>query len=246
MEVHQLWCRCLSGLRLYCWLSKVRWTCWGVDKQWQSRIGSFVVNYTYCWMHICLQLINKPIACLPHIIHIVLVMNSTKFVNHEGTVMFSLDEQFMATMIAKSIKVTLALTSLSLITLSNMWMQKDTTDMLQQVLCSRVNYCQSDKKLLCCCFWRTIGNHESSSWNIWSKVRAPSQATLNQPRQSTWILDRRRFLGRVREWSNTISYMKRYIRTNCQVKDRDSRLNSKRKWNKKQRMEQKENNNPIG
>jgi hypothetical protein len=38
----------------------------------------------------------------------------------------------------------------------------------------------------------------------------------------------------VREWSNTISYIKRCIRTDCQVKDRDSRLNSKIKWNKKQ------------
>jgi hypothetical protein len=32
---------------------------------------------------------------------------------------------------------------------------------------------------------------------------------------STQVLDRRRCLGRVREWSNTISYMKRCIRTNC-------------------------------
>jgi hypothetical protein len=55
-------------------------------------------------MHICWQLINKPMACLPHIIYIVLVTNSTKFVNHDGTVTFSLDEQFMATMIAKKCK----------------------------------------------------------------------------------------------------------------------------------------------
>jgi hypothetical protein len=34
----------------------------------------------------------------------VLVTNSTKFVNRDGTVMFSLDEQFMATMIAKEHK----------------------------------------------------------------------------------------------------------------------------------------------
>jgi hypothetical protein len=34
----------------------------------------------------------------------VLVTNSTKFVNHDGTVTFSLDEQFMATMIAKKHK----------------------------------------------------------------------------------------------------------------------------------------------
>jgi hypothetical protein len=46
-------------------------------------------------MRICLQLINKPIACLPHIICIVLVMNSTKFV----TVAFSLENRWMATMI---------------------------------------------------------------------------------------------------------------------------------------------------
>jgi hypothetical protein len=34
----------LSGPRLYCRLSKVRWTCWGVDMRWQSRIESFVVK----------------------------------------------------------------------------------------------------------------------------------------------------------------------------------------------------------
>jgi hypothetical protein len=51
--------------------------------------------------------------------------------------------------------------------------------------------------------------------------------TSNQPRQSTQIQDRRRCLRRVREWSDTISYMKRCIRTDCQVKDRDLRLNSK-------------------
>jgi hypothetical protein len=155
-----------------------------------------------------------------------------------------------------------------------------------------------------CCFWRTTGNHGSSSWNIWSKVRAPSnvkpaKAKYTNPGQKkmpwksegmeqynqlheevrptvTWrteirdqIQDRRRCLGRVREWSNTISYMKRCDRlsregqrfeiksrteedaleewgngaiqsatwrgaTDCHVKDRDSRLNSKMKWNKKQ------------
>jgi hypothetical protein len=61
-------------------------------------------GYTYCWMCICLQLINKPIACLPCIIHIVLVMNSTKFVICDGTVTFSLDDQLMATMIAEKCK----------------------------------------------------------------------------------------------------------------------------------------------
>jgi hypothetical protein len=43
-------------------------------------------------------------------------------------------------------------------------------------------------------------------------VRALSQAMSNHLRQSTWILDRRRCLGRVREWSNTISYTKRCSR----------------------------------
>jgi hypothetical protein len=101
------------------------------------------------------------------------------------------------------------------------------------------------------------------------EARWEHQAMSNQPRQSTQIQDRRRCLGRVREWSNTISYMKRCDRlsregqrfeiksrteedaleewgngaiqsatwrgaTDCHVKDRDSRLNSKMKWNKKQ------------
>jgi hypothetical protein len=89
----------------------------------------------------------------------------------------------------------------------------------------------------CTVFQSTICNKFSSlmyqeCWKqlmeyISSKVRAPSQAMSNQPRQSTQIQDRRRCLGRVREWSNTISYMKRCIRTDCQVKDRDSRFNSK-------------------
>jgi hypothetical protein len=46
-------------------------------------------------------------------------------------------------------------------------------------------------------------------------LRAPSQAMSNQPRQSTQILDRKRCLGRVREWSDTISYMKSCVRTDC-------------------------------
>jgi hypothetical protein len=55
-------------------------------------------------MRICLQLINKPIACLPHIICIVLVMNSTEFVICDGTVAFSLENRWLATMIAKKRK----------------------------------------------------------------------------------------------------------------------------------------------
>ena len=51
-----------------------------------------------------LAIINMPIASMPHVIHIVLVMDSTKFVNGNSTVTFSLDEQFMATMIAKKCK----------------------------------------------------------------------------------------------------------------------------------------------
>jgi hypothetical protein len=54
-------------------------------------------------------------------------------------------------------------------------------------------------------------------------------SNIKPARQSTQILDRRRCLGRVREWSDTISYMKRCVRTDCRMKDRDSRLNSKRK-----------------
>ncbi len=106
----------------------------------------------------------------------------------------------------KSVKVTLTPTSLSLITLSNMQMQKDTTDMLWQVLCSLVNWLFSigqealglllllfsiGQEALGLLLLRTTGNHGTSSWNIWSKVRALSQATSNQPRQSTQIQDRR-------------------------------------------------------
>jgi hypothetical protein len=75
--------------------------------------------------------------------------------------------------------------------------------------------------------WRTTGYHGSSSWNTWSKWEPLSQATSNQPRQSTQIRDRTRCLGRVREWSHTISYMKRCARIDCQVKDRDSEFNAK-------------------
>jgi hypothetical protein len=34
----------LSGPRLYCQLSKVRWTCWGADMRQRSRIESFAVK----------------------------------------------------------------------------------------------------------------------------------------------------------------------------------------------------------
>ncbi len=137
----------------------------------------------------------------------------------------------------KSIKVALTLTSLSLLTLSCMQMHKDTTDMLWQVLCSQVIYCQSDKKLLGCCFWRTTGNHRISLWNIWSKVAESTVPSKVKPAKAKFInLEQKKmpWKSEVREWSDTISYMKRCIRTNCQVKDRDSGLNSKIKSNKKQ------------
>jgi hypothetical protein len=69
----------------------------------------------------------------------VLATNSTEFVIRDGTVAFSLDNQWMATMIAKKRKGDFDTYFLSLITLSNMQMQKDTTDMLRQVLCSQMN-----------------------------------------------------------------------------------------------------------
>jgi hypothetical protein len=50
----------------------------------------------------------------------------------------------------------------------------------------------------------------------------PAKAKYTNPGQK-----KQECLGRVREWGNTISYMKRCIRTDCQVKDRDSRFNSK-------------------
>jgi hypothetical protein len=70
--------------------------------QWQSRIESFTVKlYILLDTHLLAIDFNKPIACLSHIICIVLVTNSTKFVIHDGTVTLSLDNQWMATMIAK-------------------------------------------------------------------------------------------------------------------------------------------------
>ncbi len=71
-------------------------------------------------------------------------MNSTEFVIRDGTVVFSLDNQWMATMIAKKRKGDF-----------------DTYFFVIDIIVSR-----SDKKLLGCCFWRTIMNHGSSSWNI--------------------------------------------------------------------------------
>jgi hypothetical protein len=40
-------------------------------------------------------------------------------------------------------------------------------------------------------------------------------SNVEPAKTKTQILDRRRCLGRVREWSNTISYMKRCNRTDC-------------------------------
>jgi hypothetical protein len=67
----------------------------------------------------------------------------------------------MATMIAKKLKGDFdTYFFVIVITLSNMQMQKDTTDMLQWVVCSHVNYCQSDKKLLGCYFGEPLGTME--------------------------------------------------------------------------------------
>jgi hypothetical protein len=48
--------------------------------------------------------------------------------------------------------------------------------MLQQVLCSWVNYCQLDKKLLGCCFWRTTGNHDML-WFVSTKATFQKRRT---------------------------------------------------------------------
>jgi hypothetical protein len=93
-------------------------------------------------------------------------MNSTEFVICDGTVAFSLDNQWMATMIAKERKGDFDTYFFVIDNFVKHANAKDTTDMLQWGLCSQVNYCQSDKKLLGCCLWRTTGNHGSSSWNI--------------------------------------------------------------------------------
>jgi hypothetical protein len=57
--------------------------------------------------------------------------------------------------------------------------------------------------------------------------REPWKQLMEYMKQGAQIQDRRRCLGRVRECSDTISYMKRCIRTDCRVKDRDSRFISK-------------------
>jgi hypothetical protein len=101
----------LSGLKLYCQLSKVRWTCRGADMPWQSRIESFAVSYTNCQRCIYLQLINLPIACLPPSINIVLVTNTSEFQDANGFI-FTLNNKLMAKLIAKKHKG-------DLITLSN-------------------------------------------------------------------------------------------------------------------------------
>jgi hypothetical protein len=68
----------------------------------------------------------------------------------------------------------------------------------------------------------------------------PAKAKYTNPGQ-------KRCLGRVRECSNTISYMKICIRTDCQVKDRDLRFNSKiNETRSRCGTEQKEKSNPIG
>jgi hypothetical protein len=133
----------------------------------------------------------------------------------------------MANGLAKSVKETLTNTSLWSITLSNMWMWKGTTDMLWLVLWSWVNYCQVDRKLLGCCFWRTIGNHGSSLWPIYEvrwehhpKQHHPSQDQVHE----SWTEE-----DAMENWGNgaiqSASQGGASGRTNCWVKDRGSKLN---------------------
>jgi hypothetical protein len=107
-------------------------------------------------------------------------MNSTKFVVCNSTVTFSLDNQWMATMIAEKCKGDF---DTYFFVIDNFIKHANAKGYNRYVGTGALEPSESllvDKKLLGCCFWRTIGNHGSSSWNIWSKV--PSQAMLNQPR----------------------------------------------------------------
>jgi hypothetical protein len=96
----------------------------------------------------------------------VLVMNSTEFVIRNGTVAFSLDNWWMATMIAEKHKGDF---DTYFFVIDNFIKHVNAKGYNRHVATGAMqpsDYCQLDKKLFGCCFWRTIGNHGSSSWNI--------------------------------------------------------------------------------
>jgi hypothetical protein len=96
----------------------------------------------------------------------VLATNSTEFVIRDGTVAFSLDNQWMATMIAKKRKGDF---DTYFFVIDNFVKHANAKGYNRHVAAGAMQpneFSQSDKKLLGCCFWRTTGNHGSSSWNI--------------------------------------------------------------------------------
>jgi hypothetical protein len=141
-------------------------------------------------------------------------MNSTEFVICNGTVTFSLDNQWMATMIAKKQKGDF---DTYFFVIDNFVKHANAKGynrhvvmgamQLSELLAVRQealglllleNYREPWKQLM-----EYMKQGESA---VPSNIKPAKAKYTNQ--------DRRRCLGRVKEWSDTISYMKRCIRTN--------------------------------
>jgi hypothetical protein len=142
------------------------------------------------------------------------VTNSTEFVNHDGTVAFSLDNQWMSTMIAEKHKADF---DTYFFVIDNFikhvhakgYNRHVATGAMQPSELLSVR--QEALRLL------FLENY----WEPWKQlVEYMKQGESAVPSNIEPVKTKS-------EWSNTISFMKRCIRTDCQVKDRDLRLNSK-------------------
>jgi hypothetical protein len=153
------------------------------------------------------------------------VTNSTKFVIRDGTVEFSLDNQWMATMIAEKRKGDF---DTYFFVIDNFVKHANAKGYNRHVAMGAMQ----PSELLSV-------RQEALGLLLLENYREPWKQLMEYMKQGESAVprnvkpakakyrDRRSCLGRVREWSDTISYMKRCIRTDCRVKDRDSRLNSK-------------------
>jgi hypothetical protein len=154
-----------------------------------------------------------------------------KFVVCDGTVMFSLDNQWMATMIAKKHKGDF---DTYFFVIDNFIKHANAKGYNRHVATGAM---QSRELLL-------VGQ-EALGLLLLEKYRGPWKQLMEYMKQGESTIPsnvkpaktkymnpgqkKMPWAGRVREWSNTTSYTKRCIRTDCQVKDRYLRLNSKRK-----------------
>jgi hypothetical protein len=153
-------------------------------------------------------------------------MNSTDFVIRDGTVAFSLDNQWMATLIAEKRKGdfdTYFFIIDNFVKHANAKGYNRHVAMGAMQLSELLSVGQKALELL------LLENYREP-WKQLIKYMKQGESAVPsnvEPAKAMYTNPGQKKMPWKREWSDTISYMKRCVRTDCQVKDRDLRLNSK-------------------